>query len=75
MSNYSSGVSELHHKIRKIMKRKKYWKPHQILDILNAKSKKRISESTLTRELRRMTDLTTRYCYNDAWDYSLEKVV
>lgn len=71
MEAYKAGNSDIHQLITKIMKRRKWWKPWQVQHELNCRRKKRISESTLNRELRRMPNITNRPCHNDSWDYSI----
>ena len=75
MNNYKQGQSDLHQLIRKIMRQKRWWKPWMVQNELNNRRRKRIAESTVTREMRRMADLMTRPCHNDSWDYSLIKGV
>lgn len=74
MSKYKQGRSAIHQRIRKAMRGKRVWKPWQLQTKLNLQGGyRRLSESTLTRELRRMLDVKVVPCANDSWDYSLIK--
>lgn len=64
-----------HEAIRKIMKRKKLWKPYEIQTQL-CKIGRYYSESSITRRLREMRDVIS--CrpsskFSRAWDYTLVK--
>jgi len=72
MDKYNSGISEIHQLITKIMKQKKWFKPWEIQNSLNIRRVKRIAESTVSRELRRMPNVVNRRCDGDSWDYCLE---
>lgn len=60
--------------IKKIMKRKKYWYPYELQTRL-AQQKIFWSESTITRELRKMPDVVslppTNPKVSRAWTYSI----
>ena len=71
MGLYDQGLAPSQNQIRQIMKGRKWWKPYQLQAELFKINKKRKSESTITRDLRRMRDVENRYRKNDSWDYRL----
>ena len=75
MSKYEQGLSPIHNMIREILSvghTRKWLKPHQIRAELIKRRKRNTAEGTVTRELRRMTDVENRYRKDDSWDYRLQ---
>lgn len=60
MRVYEEGISDLHHKIRKIMRRKRWWKPSEVQRQIALHHDKLYSESTITRRIREMKDVENK---------------